>query len=600
MEAIEERLGRLKPSLEPVNGFIHLAPLDAYFTRGRTDDAQVNVTIKAAFAIIKVLFDQLGTPDSLIATLTFDSVVFPYMDGCGPIHPAFAGLAGLLKTVNKELPQARVKIVDMAGTSAVRRRKTIARTLATELMNPDVHTEVGYRDKGRWVLSMKPALARRETPIIPEGSTLLVTGGAGGITFEIITQVVRTYRTHLVILDVNDIFSLDPRYLEPDLQQPRIMALLKQEMPGARPLEIKLQTEKVQRIRQSRANIETLRAMGVRVDYHVTDVTDYQAVKQAVDAHPDITGIFHAAGLEMSQFIPKKEMKSFERVVDVKVKGLVNLLRAMEGRDYRFAVTFSSVTARFGNEGQADYTAANDFLGKALFREAQEHPDRTYKVYAWTAWSGVGMATHPTVMQVLRDRGIQFLPMDQGVKCFMADLLDRQESEMVFSGLDFSFDRDGLLGDPAQAEFPFLGTPVSHNGKSVTFARTLDLDRDLFLRDHCIEDVPLFLGSTGIETLAEAAATLAGDRVRVTAITDFAIPYGIKILKGRPKELMIHAEQVDTDVYACSITSLFKNPKGIAMGNPTLHYEGRCQVSREPLEPRSITLPPIQARNPGR
>jgi hypothetical protein len=46
------------------------------------------------------------------------------------------------------------------------------------------------------------------------------------------------------------------------------------------------------------------------------------------------------------------------------------------------------------------------------------------------------MATNPTVKKVLEDRGIQFLPMDQGVKFFMADLLDKTESEMVFSGLD--------------------------------------------------------------------------------------------------------------------------------------------------------------------
>ncbi len=80
--------------------------------------------------------------------------------------------------------------------------------------------------------------------------------------------------------------------------------------------------------------------------------------------------------------------------MDVKVKGLRNLLAAAEDRDYRYMFTFSSVTARFGNQGQVDYTAANDFLGKALFRERQQHPERTYKVYAWTAWGGVGMATN--------------------------------------------------------------------------------------------------------------------------------------------------------------------------------------------------------------
>ena len=75
------------------------------------------------------------------------------------------------------------------------------------------------------------------------------------------------------------------------------------------------------------------------------------AVKAAVDRCEHIDGIFHAAGMEMSQFIPKKERNAFELVVDVKVKGLRNLLAATEDRDYRYIFTFSSVTARFGRRG---------------------------------------------------------------------------------------------------------------------------------------------------------------------------------------------------------------------------------------------------------
>jgi len=67
----------------------------------------------------------------------------------------------------------------------------------------------------------------------------------------------------------------------------------------------------------------------------------------------------------MSQFIPKKELWAFEQVVDVKIKGVDNLIQAFKGREYRYFFAFSSVTARFGNEGQVDYTAGNcmDCLG---------------------------------------------------------------------------------------------------------------------------------------------------------------------------------------------------------------------------------------------
>jgi len=305
--------------------------------------------------------------------------------------------------------------------------------------------------------------------------------------------------------------------------------------------------------------------------------------------------------MEMSQFIPKKELWAFELVVDVKVKGMRNLLEAAKDRDYKYFFTFSSVTARFGNQGQVDYTAANDFLGKTLFLERQRHPERTYKVYAWTAWGGVGMATNPTVKKVLEDRGIQFLPMDQGVKFFMADLLDKTDSEMVFSGLDYDFDIDGLLGDPADKAFPFLDDMVEQTDSSVTFSRVLDLNRDLFLNDHTMGDVPLFLGSTGIETMAEVAGSLAGSLPgsskgggkHFTGLSDFSIPYGIKLLKGRPKALLIQGTKTQEDAFECNISSVFTNPSGVIMGDPKRHYQGTYRFSQTPLASKKIELPPF-------
>ena len=228
--------------------------------------------------------------------------------------------------------------------------------------------------------------------------------------------MVEKYKVNLVILDINDIYSTDAKYLDKVSTEPELMGMLKDEMKGVKPLEIKRACDRIMRVRQSFENIDYLKSLGVSVDYNCVDVTDYKAVKKTVDTYDKIDGIFHAAGMEMSQFIAKKELWSFELVVDVKVKGMQNLLKATEKRDYKYFFTFSSVTARFGNEGQVDYTSANDFLGKTLFRQKQLHPERSYKVYAWTAWSGVGMANNPTVKKVLEDRGIQFLPLEQGVK----------------------------------------------------------------------------------------------------------------------------------------------------------------------------------------
>ncbi len=589
----EKDAAAFRQSYGEVDGFVHLSPLDFYFKKGNRFDAELNTTVKSLFVMIKALFDTLNRPGSLIGTITFDSVVQPYLEDCGPVHPAFGGAAGLLKTVNKEMPETCVKIVDFSYKQPKKSINRIAALFLKELLIADPKTEIGYRRGQRYVLSMKPERAQMGDKTVAKGDTLLVTGGAGGITYEILKAVVDRYAVNLVILDINDIFATPEKYLDRHIGRADLMEMVKTDMPGAKPLDIKQKVDALMRVRQTFDNLAHLESRGIDVTYHCTDVTDADAVQQAVDSCEKIDGVLHAAGLEMSQFIPKKTLSSFELVVDVKVKGLMHLLRALEDRDYRYFFTFSSVTAKFGNEGQSDYTAANDLLCKTLFRERQLHPDRTYKVYAWTAWSDVGMATNPTVKKVLEDKGVAFLPLRQGIHFFMADLLDKTETEMVFSGLDYEFDRDGILQNPYDTAYPFLDEVVEKTDKSVTYSRVLDLERDLFLYDHTMNGVPLFLGATGIEAMAQAARTLTGDDRHLVAVTDFSIPYGIKILKGRPKALLITGEKAGDGVYNCRITSQFKRPDGAAMGDPMLHYQATCKFAKTAPTPEKIDLPPF-------
>jgi 3-hydroxymyristoyl/3-hydroxydecanoyl-(acyl carrier protein) dehydratase len=167
---------------------------------------------------------------------------------------------------------------------------------------------------------------------------------------------------------------------------------------------------------------------------------------------------------------------------------------------------------------------------------------------------------------------------------------------VVFSGLDRAFDPDGLMvpdtaGLPRIA--PFLDTQMeATNGRRI-YGRTLDLERDLFLLDHAREDVPIFLGATGIEAMAEAAATLATPGHVLRELKDFAIPYGIKILKKRPKEIMVEAAPTGrgSDTFLCRITSQFRNKKGVAMGDPKQHYNGTYTFGPAEEAPSTITVP---------
>ncbi len=80
--------------------------------------------------------------------------------------------------------------------------------------------------------------------------------------------------------------------------------------------------------------------------------------------HGRIDVLLHAAGLERSHFLPDKDASEFDLVFDVKADGWFNLLHAIGDMPLGATVAFSSVAGRFGNGGQADYSAANDLLCK--------------------------------------------------------------------------------------------------------------------------------------------------------------------------------------------------------------------------------------------
>jgi NAD(P)-dependent dehydrogenase (short-subunit alcohol dehydrogenase family) len=425
-----------------------------------------------------------------------------------------------------------------------------------------------------------------------------------GITFEMLKALCEQTKVHLIILGRSPIHDLAPSFLMPGVTPATIMAQVKARMTGAKPLEIKKEVDRIIRTRDALMNLRSLESLALSVRYESVDVTDDKALAQVLKKHKSIDGIIHAAGIEESQFIDKKDLASFTRVTGVKILGLHNLIRAMAGRAYRYLITFSSVTARFGNDGQSDYTAANDMIGKMVMKEKLAHPDRRYKIYAWTAWSGAGMAENETVKTVLTSRGVTFLPLADGIRFFLSDLENATDTEVVISGLDLTMDVDGLLkasaGTALSAATPFLDRETVRENNRVTFHRTLSLTRDLFLLDHSMEGTPIFLGATGIETMAEAASVLHGPGA-LAQVRDFAIPYGIKILKGRPKDIIVSAEKQGDADYACAISSVFKNPKGQVMGDPTLHYQGRFTFDRAfPPAPRITwpTLSPVSFEGP--
>ena len=587
--SIKEAVDQITKTQDDIAGFIHLAPLDIYFpekTKGAFSEPVAHV--HAFYHLMKAFFATLNQKGKFLAAFSLESVLFPHGDvHTGTIEPCFAGISGMMKSLAKEMPHTRVKMVDFSYPEPLTSLEVIADQFINEICSEDTRVETGYRGTEKYILKLEEQQTDKNgDTLIKTGDTLLVTGGARGITFEILKQVVTHYKTNLIILARSPIDTLDASFLDPGATPATIMAMLKENMKGAKPVALKNETDRIMAIRASRQNLDTLRSQGVTVTYLTADVADTSAVVKALADISHVDGVIHAAGLEESMPFDKKAYDSFARVFNTKVMGCRNVMAALADKQVRYHIGFSSVTAKFGNEGQADYTAANDMLSKILFKAQAENNDIRCKVMDWTAWSGAGMATRDTVKKVLTERGLKFLPLQEGIDFFMDEMTDTVTTEVVITGLDEAFDRDSLL-----CAAPFLDRQTKKTDKKTVFSRRLSIERDCFLLDHAMDGTPIFLGATGVEAMAEAAMASRKETGYLTEVTDFSIPYGIKLLQNRPKAILVSAQADDTDAWRCTITSQFVNPAGIAMGDPKLHYQARLIIKDAPLPAEKRAIP---------
>jgi 3-oxoacyl-[acyl-carrier protein] reductase len=114
-----------------------------------------------------------------------------------------------------------------------------------------------------------------------------------------------------------------------------------------------------------------------------------RAVAHALEATGVVNGVVNVAGITRDARIPKKSFDDFKLVIGVHLYGTFLFLREVAAQCWhvqfknaanqplddgvnRFVVNFSSVSARNGNVGQIDYTAAKGAIESATKTAARE------------------------------------------------------------------------------------------------------------------------------------------------------------------------------------------------------------------------------------
>ena len=484
---------------------------------GLRDVADVDAAIavnREAFALARTLAVRLEKERGLFVTVQDTGAAF----GTAPMDPMRAWLAGLpalVKTAGQEWPQASLKAVDLERGG--RGPEALAKALASELLEGGGEAEVLLPAAGgRFTLRSVAKPVSAGAPVIVPGDVVVVSGGARGVTAACVEEWARESRARFVLLGRTPLVD-EPACCAGVAAEAGLKKALLAEARGRgespTPAELGARVHEVLANREIRRTLAAIAAAGGEARYEAASVEDAGALDAVLarvrSEWGPVTGVVHAAGVLADRNISQKTDAQFDRVFDTKVQGLRALLAATANDPLKLLCVFSSVSARCGNNGQADYAMANEVLAKVAWAESRRRPDLLVKSFGWGPWEG-GMVT-PQLKERFAALGVPMIPLAAGARMFVDELrgAERAEVELVLGGEPKA---EALLFAGAEARVQELEVKVQRGSHG-------------WLEGHSIQGTPVVPVVLAAEWLSRAARSFRPG-LALAALHD------IKVLKG--------------------------------------------------------------------
>ncbi|NNE38532.1 MAG: SDR family NAD(P)-dependent oxidoreductase, partial [Gammaproteobacteria bacterium] len=374
---------------------------------------------------------------TLLAAITRMGGTFG-LDSENNFNPECAAIGGFIKTVDKEWSEVNCRILDIQSDAEITDETVV--NIVEELFH-NGPLEAGIKDNkvNSLDLNAKPVTEESQSlKSLPHGNeTIVISGGARGITAEIAIELASEYGTNLLLLGRSPVPDSEPGWLPAtgnavDIKQ----AIIQNSDQAMTPREVEAKAREIMAAREIRHNLERARAYGVKVLYKSADIRNIDQVSQAMDeARKElgpITGIIHGAGVLADKLFADKTSEQFHDVYSTKVSGLKSLLQATSDDELKVLVTFSSTTARFGRKGQSDYAAANEVLNKMARIESVKRQGCKVVSLNWGPWDG-GMVT-PQLRKLFEQEGIGVIPLQEGARQLINELKSESDVEVVILG----------------------------------------------------------------------------------------------------------------------------------------------------------------------
>jgi phthiocerol/phenolphthiocerol synthesis type-I polyketide synthase E len=284
-------------------------------------------------------------------------------------HAEKAALLGAARDLQLELPDLRVRVVDIPCQDDVGTPKWLVEALLREASAADSSLFVSLRPEARFVeqLYTLPALPEG-SPRLRDRGVVLITGGTGGLGLLFAGALFDLCHARL---------ALTARWAPP---------------PEAAWPE---QARRDDKIGRALAGILALRARGAEVLILQADVADRAQVAHALEATRDhfggLHGVVHAAGAVHPSAAIDKTPESAARTFGPKVHAAFHLEELLGDEPLDLFLQISSQASQFPEPGQVDYAAANAVLDALAQNRARRHRGVSCAI-GWGPWQEIGLA----------------------------------------------------------------------------------------------------------------------------------------------------------------------------------------------------------------
>lgn len=375
-------------------------------------------------------------------------------------HNGFA--FSFLKSLNEEL-KADLILLDTPY------EESFIENIVSECYTNKNLVECFYDEKGRKEKVLKLVEKNKTIDESLFDSTILVSGGGKGITFECIYNLSKKYNNKLIILG---------------RKKPEVDKVLSD-------------------------NLLRLKEAKIEYRYFSVDINDENLIKDILESQKELGEIscfIHGAGVNEPCLIGNLTIEKIEKTLSPKVFGLKSILKVL-GKQLKLVVNFSSIIGRLGMEGQADYAYANSWVSWISNRMNKNCRCVSME---WSVWSGVGMGESLGKIDELKKKGISPITPEEGVKCFIELVENKNINNNIFIC--------GRLGENCplniypKEDMPILrfleNIKIIYPGIELICDSNLSVNKDLYLKDHIYKGEIIFPVVMGIEAIIQSSQAL--------------------------------------------------------------------------------------------